>query len=659
MASELAMLQPSDDGRTLGRLAHYEILDVLGRGGMGVVLRARDTKLDRTVAIKIMGLKAVDDSIARSRFLREARAVAAICHDHVVALHSAETIDDMPFLVMELVEGCSLREKIQEEGALDPQAVARVSLQIAEALSAAHQRGVIHRDVKPANVLLDGGIDRVRLTDFGLALLPDDLHLTKEGSLLGTPQHASPEQAEGKLTDHRSDLFSLGTVMYAMCTGKPPFEGNTPIAVLCGVRHETPPPIREISADVPQRLVEIIDKLMAKNPDDRFQSAAEVSQQLQAHLTSAPQRTTETHDEPTVKSNSKKRWLVVATLLIVFGAFAVAPWVRLSFRQESVPMPPNPKQPPIPSGKQPEVASSSRFDDSYTSDYLLTSSSYEWTTPVNLGAPINTAHDEGHASLTEDGLTLVFISNSPLGGQGLRDVWECRRKTTDDPWGNPINLGPEVNSAYLDEGSWISADGLSLIFHSLRPNEDGNSRLWTCQRTSRDQPWSQARQVTLPGAEFVGGLGPSMSKDGLKLLLCRSLSGEKDLWTIGRKGPDQAWLTMAKLSSNVNRDNSVEARPSFALDSRALLFQSNRSGATNLWAATRKQPNFAWNRAFPLGIEVQGSTDLVHPFFHVGTSTLYFSAQVKASDMGLDLWMCRRVPITDSSADDRPGDDPQ
>ena len=276
----LSFLQPSEKSESLGRLGHYEILELIGRGGMGIVLRAFDDKLHRVVAIKVIAPQLAASSPPRKRFLREARAAAAIRHEHVVDIHAVEE-EPIPYLVMEYVPGENLQQKLDRVGPLELPEVLRFGRQIACGLAAAHARGLIHRDIKPANILLESGVDQhVKITDFGLARAADDASLTQSGMIAGTPMYMAPEQTQGETTDHRADLFSLGSVMYTMCSGRPPFRASTSLAVLKRVAEDTPRPIREIIPEVPQWACDIIARLHAKKPEDRYQSAAEVADLL-------------------------------------------------------------------------------------------------------------------------------------------------------------------------------------------------------------------------------------------------------------------------------------------------------------------------------------------------------------------------------------------
>ena len=274
-------LDPPEGPGSLGRLGPYTVERVLGRGGMGVVLKAFDPALNRIVAIKVIAPELATSAAARRRFAREARAAAAVSHDHVVAIHAvAESPGGLPYLVMPYIPGQSLQERIDARGPLDVEAILRVGMQAAAGLAAAHSQGLVHRDIKPANILMEEGVERVKITDFGLARAADDASLSQSGVVAGTPQYMAPEQARGEAVDPRSDLFSLGSVLYAMAAGHPPFRAETAMGVLRRVSDDQARPIREINPDVPEWLAAIIERLHAKDPAGRFQSAGEVAELL-------------------------------------------------------------------------------------------------------------------------------------------------------------------------------------------------------------------------------------------------------------------------------------------------------------------------------------------------------------------------------------------
>ncbi len=274
--TRLDFLSPSDQPGSLGKLGNYEISEVVGQGGMGVVLKAFDASLHRVVAVKILASHLAHHATARKRFIREAQAAAAVCHENVVTIHAIDEIGPQPKIVMQFVSGGSLQERLDQEGPFDLKEILRIGMQTAAGLAAAHAQGLVHRDVKPANILLENGVQRVKLTDFGLARVVDDASLTLSGVIAGTPQYMAPEQAWGKVVDHRADLFGLGAVMYAMCVGHSPFRARSTMAVLKRVCEEEPRPIAAINPDIPDWLSRIIGKLLAKNPDERFKDASEV-----------------------------------------------------------------------------------------------------------------------------------------------------------------------------------------------------------------------------------------------------------------------------------------------------------------------------------------------------------------------------------------------
>ncbi len=279
----LDFLTPSDDPNLLGTLGDYQVQEVIGQGGMGIVFRALDPKLNRIVAIKVMSPLLAVNPNARKRFLREAQAAAAVSHPHIVTIHAVDEAT-LPYLVMEYVVGQSLQEKLDKVGSLKVTEILRIGNQIAEGLAAAHKQGLIHRDIKPANILLENGVERVKITDFGLARAVDDVTITRTGEVSGTPQYMSPEQASGDRVDQRSDLFSLGAVMYAMCTGRSPFRASNLAAVVRRVCDDTPRPIQEVNEEIPEWLIEIIECLLEKQPGHRIQTAQEVAELLGTHL---------------------------------------------------------------------------------------------------------------------------------------------------------------------------------------------------------------------------------------------------------------------------------------------------------------------------------------------------------------------------------------
>lgn len=274
-------LLPPVETDEIGRLGNFRVLRVLGSGGMGTVFLAEDIALRRRVALKVMKPDLEKDVEADKRFLNEARAMAAIKHEHLITIYQAGTEGNVVFLAMELLEGESLDEFIARRPRPRVGEILRIGREIASGLAIIHQPGLIHRDVKPANIWLEGPGARVKILDFGLARsIHDKVRLTQAGFILGTPAFMSPEQARGDTVDARSDLFSLGSTLYALCTGAMPFQAKNTAALLMALAAETPRPVYEVNPRIPEELSELVMQLLAKNAKDRPASAAEVVQRI-------------------------------------------------------------------------------------------------------------------------------------------------------------------------------------------------------------------------------------------------------------------------------------------------------------------------------------------------------------------------------------------
>jgi hypothetical protein len=343
-------LAPPQAVDEMGRLGPYRILNVLGAGGMGVVFRAEDPELRRPVALKVMRPHLAASSAARQRVLREARAAAAVKHPHIVTLYHVGEDGGTPFLAMEYLEGESLEARLTREGYPPLSEALRIGREIAQGLAAAHERGLIHRDVKPANVWLEAPEGHVKLLDFGLArVTAESAHLTPTGTILGTPAYMAPEQADGSEVDVRADLFSLGCILYRLVTGQPPFPGKRPIEVVFALANVVPRAPRELIESLPVALSDLIVRLLAKDPRERPESARRVIDKLEelerlcpaagaALSRGAPSRMSDRggqpaavparlpeKQEPTAPAGGpgqvgqKRRLLVAAALLLLIG----------------------------------------------------------------------------------------------------------------------------------------------------------------------------------------------------------------------------------------------------------------------------------------------------------------------------------------------------
>lgn len=327
----LRQLAPTDDPAMLGRLGSYEISGVVGSGGMGVVLKGYDRSLDRTVAIKVLAPRLASSGAARRRFAREARAAATVLHPNVIVIHSVSNEGALPFLVMPYLRGESLQRRLNADGPLAVDEIVRIAQQIAAGLSAAHDQGLVHRDIKPANILLEDGVDRVTITDFGLARAVDDASMTRSGVIAGTPQYMSPEQARGDAVDARSDLFSLGSVMYAMCTGHPPFRSESSYGILRKITDTEPRSIRDLQPQIPEWLERLVSRLIAKNPDDRGGTSAQVADLLQQCLAHLEQPTKLPLPAELLKrsTGSSRQLIIIAGSMLTFAAIGFGLWKSL------------------------------------------------------------------------------------------------------------------------------------------------------------------------------------------------------------------------------------------------------------------------------------------------------------------------------------------
>ena len=273
----------------LGRLAQYRILKVLGHGGMGMVFLAEDTKLLRMTAVKIMLPSHSDSSKAKDRFLREAQLAARVRHDNVVTIFQVGEENGVPFIAMELLKGFSLDAYLVKKGELGLGQAVRIAREVVDGLKAAHAVGLIHRDIKPPNIWLESPKGRVKLLDFGLAREEKaDGLMSKTGAVIGTPKYMSPEQANGEKVDLRSDLYSLGVLLYRLCCGCEPFHGETMMSLRKAVMFDNPAPVRSLNPSVPIALEQLIVRLLAKKPADRPQSTDEVAQVLISLRTPSP-----------------------------------------------------------------------------------------------------------------------------------------------------------------------------------------------------------------------------------------------------------------------------------------------------------------------------------------------------------------------------------
>jgi serine/threonine-protein kinase len=330
---DVKFLLPSPNPDALGRIADCDVLGVIGRGGMGIVFQAHDSALQRVVAIKVLSPHLAGSAEANRRFLREARAAAGINHPNVVVIHAVGEQSGMPYLVMEAIGGRSLHERIQTGSPFGLSEVLSIGVQIADGLAAAHRQGVIHRDIKPRNIMLEDGSGRVKITDFGLALVAvDGVQLTSNNRAVGTPAYMSPEQVLGVRVDRRTDLFSLGCVLHAMVMGRSPFQGSHAVEIARKIADSTIRPLHEQDARVPASFSAIVGRLLEKDPARRYQSAEEVREEL-TRLLARENRGELTLVHPLSRSQVDRKRLLrrLGLAAVVSVLMALAAWAAVHY----------------------------------------------------------------------------------------------------------------------------------------------------------------------------------------------------------------------------------------------------------------------------------------------------------------------------------------
>ena len=564
------------------RLAHYEIVALLGAGGMGEVYRARDTKLQRDVALKVLPSDTAPDPERRQRFEREARAVAALNHPNIVTIHSVDDVDGRLFLTMELVDGQPLSELIRPGGLPLDQLLA-IATPLADAVSAAHARGITHRDLKPANVMVTP-TRQVKVLDFGLAKLLDTSVVTDtmateapqvitgQGKILGTIAYMAPEQAEGKPVDARSDIFSLGVMLYEMATGERPFKGDTSVSTLAAIMRDTPKSVTDVNPAIPKELGRVIRRALSKDPDRRQQTGKDLRNELddlRKELESG-ELTASTAQTAAVRAAApaprRMPWAAVAAgLALVAAAGAGVMWSRrepASVTSDTSDAPVSVTVTSLTSEGGTEMFPSLSPDGKwviYTRDELGTGQTDVLLRAVGGQTTINltkdSAADDSQAVFSPDGERIAFRSERDGGGLFVmgRTGESVRRLAT-------VGFNP----------SW-SPDGATIVYASQSVvyspgNRAAGSQLWVASTTTGER-----RQLATGDA-----VQPAWSPHGQRIAYWGLLndSAQRDLWTIAAGGGEPVRVTS---------DPAVDWSPAWSPDGRHLYFSSDRSGGFNLW----------------------------------------------------------------------------
>jgi serine/threonine protein kinase/sugar lactone lactonase YvrE len=557
-------------------LGHYRILSRLGQGGMGEVYLAQDGKLDRKVALKVLPPTMAENPDRLARFEREAKTIASLNHPNIVTIFSVEEQSGVHFLTMELVEGQTLTEMIPD-GGMPLGALLDVAIPLTDALATAHDNGITHRDLKPDNIML-GDDGRLRILDFGLAKhtvvqvsesdeteLADD-SVTREGQILGTKPYMSPEQAAAEELDHRSDIFSLGIVLYEAATGERPFKGDSPMSLLSAIIKDEPQPVTSLNPKLPRPFARVIRRCLAKPQDRRYQSTADLRNELmdlRHELESGELEAVEiaTQPAPAPARPSRRPWAVAGVLAVLVVALAI---LQLAPGERSGP------------GKKigPGAVTMSRLTDFeglemapslspdgkqvvYTGGNVGESNPDIFLLRVGGGNPINLTPDSPVLDIqpvfSPDGERIAFRSDRQGGGLFVMGATgESIRRVTDFGY----------HPAWSPDGTEIAACTESIVDPLIRASN--SSRIWIVDVGSGE------RRLFFDG----DGVQPDWSPDGSRIAYWSVTGGQRDVYTAAVEDGSPLAVT---------DDAFNDWNPRWSPDGRFLYFASDRGGSMNLW----------------------------------------------------------------------------
>ena len=553
-------------GRTLG---HYKVLSKLGSGGMGQVFAAEDTKLLRNVALKLLHEEMTSSAARLIRFEREARAVAAFNHPNIVTIYSVEEVEGLHFIVMELVQGKRLSEMIPRAG----MALAKffeIAIPIASAVSAAHEQAITHRDLKPDNLMVtDEG--QVKVLDFGLAKPREEIpppgegselpteHLTEEGAVLGTVAYMSPEQAEGKSVDHRSDIFSLGIVFYEMLVGRGPFHGETPASVVAAILRDSPVSVTSINPSLPRELSRIVKRCLVKDPDRRYQTAKDLRndlEDLKQELDSG--EALEAGVTGVGDSAVKKNFVLAGAAAVLLCITIIFLLMQTAWKEEkasSVPVQGTFRQVTLEEGQElnPSLSSDGNlvvYQSRASGNWDIYQQRVGGERGFNLTEDSTT--DDTQPAFSPDGESIAFRSERDGGGIFLMGATgESVRRLTD--FGFNPSWSPD------SQGIALATEG---VYDPL--SRGGNSQVWVVAVANGE------KRLLAEG----DAVQPSFSPHGQRIAYWGVSGGQRDLWTVGTNGGDPVPVT---------KDIDVDWNPVWSPDGLYLYFSSDRGGSMNLW----------------------------------------------------------------------------
>jgi Tol biopolymer transport system component/tRNA A-37 threonylcarbamoyl transferase component Bud32 len=600
-------------------ISHYTIEEKLGEGGMGVVYKARDTRLDRFVALKVLPADRVADAERKRRFIQEAKAASALNHPNIITIYDIDQADGIDFIAMEQVEGKTLERLIPRNG-MRLGEVLKYAIQIAGALTRAHAAGIVHRDIKPGNIMVtpDG---HVKVLDFGLAKLTEvveggttqaptvpmeaaDANRTEEGAIMGTVAYMSPEQAEGKKIDARSDIFSFGSLLYEMATGRRAFQDETKISTVVAILHKDPSPVREIAADVPRDLEKIIGRCLRKDPNRRFQHMADLKVAL---------------EELKEESESGK-----------LEAGVPAPIARPGF------------------------FTSPRLAAAALTAIVIAAGAALWLTRPKAAAPAKTSalvrrtSDPGlttDPALSPDGKLLAYASDR--SGEGNLDIWvqqvsggEAIRLTRDpaddsepvfSPDGSKLAFHSEREGGGIYTMSALGGDARRIARQGRRPrfSPDGSQIAYTVgepQLSAAAKSFMVASEGGQPRQiqpDFFSVVAPIWSPDGKHLLFVGTQENQQGYdWWVAPLAGGTAARTGAFTVFRQHRLPGLTLPSLWTADANSIVFSARSGDTVNLWQLTISPKTWQVTGAprqltFGAGLEVQPSLAAGHIAFSV------------------------------------------
>jgi eukaryotic-like serine/threonine-protein kinase len=554
-----------DTDHLVGRtLAHYRVLEYTGGGGMGVVYKAEDLRLARTVALKFLPPELTRDPEAKSRFLQEARAASVLDHPNICTIHEVgETDDGRLYLAMPYYDGETLRRRIERAPIPIDEAI-DLAEQIARGLAKAHRGGIVHRDIKPANIMVTAdGV--VKILDFGLAKLVGAAAITRTGSSVGTPAYMSPEQARGEDVDHRTDLWSFGIVLYELIAGRRPFRGEHDQAVLYGILNEPPKPLTEVRSETPPELERIVEGLLAKDPAKRYPTAEGPLGDLRALRNQTMTTTVRTQPDRPVVFRSHP-WLWAAMALAGVAALGGVAWLLIKTARPRRPAPVS-----VVFNQLTDLEGRESFPSlSPDGRSLLYVKAEDGNADIYLqrvggGNPLNLTHDspadDTQPAFSPDGQQIAFRSEREGGGLFVMGATgESARRLTDSGY-NPAWSPDSRKIVFATEG----------VAGPLERRQ--TSQLWTIDLGTGERK-------LLSGGDAVQ---PSWSPHGQRVAYWSvPTGGTRILWTIPAAGGPPVQVTNA---------DHVDWDPVWAPDGRSLFFVSDRSGSMNVWRVPIDEPS--------------------------------------------------------------------